>query len=237
MFISTRSYINWQLALWDARRMCEGQPTLIDAVKSLSVLNPVAKDENTDYRFAIYRLKTHLIRVLYQAGLAESVSLKIQRLVCRACHGRGEFYSGVCHRCWGTGIHKEISLYEFVFRFGGRVFIWHQPEYQVVYPLALTTAEVGTYRAPSYASLNYTQPEMLAHIAVLFLYLVSAGVEPTDLPAISLPLRACVQLDLQMLRGSINFYAHRLFSFCEFCHRPEFILGREVGNHSQCFPF
>lgn len=237
MFNLIRFYIRWQSALWDAQRLCDGHPNLTDAILALSFLNPTARDENNEHRFSIYHLKTHLIRVLYQAGLAESVSLKIQHLACRACRGRGEFYSGICQRCWGTGVRRKINLYEFVFRFGGREFIWHQPEDMILYPVTLTTSEIGNYHAAGQALIRQSEQKVLTNIAVLYLYLASAGVELTSLPIMSPSWRTCLQFDLRSLRNHVRYHLAQSFSLCEFCHRPEMIAGHCVGDHSRCYPF
>lgn len=120
---------------------------LRDACSALFSLNHYAKQTKctSSNREEIYNLKTQLIRVLYQSGLAERVQIHTRQLsarACRRCDGDGyDWGTEECPRCLGTGMLEdahELRFVEFGFKIGETWYSWHQPEDRVTWEYTVT---------------------------------------------------------------------------------------------------
>lgn len=97
----------------------------------------------------IYDLKDALIQHLYQCGYATEVKLHLQKRLCRACGGTGEYFTGAeCYRCDGTGVYAYTRLIAFRFCVDGHSFAWHQLEKLIDYPVTFTQGEPEPFQEP-----------------------------------------------------------------------------------------
>jgi len=92
---------------------------------------------------AIYLLKNHLVRVLYERGYCVAASHAVQE---QECWGTWNYDCGPhCPKCGGTGIYRTYELIRFTFVVNGQRFTWHQPAGLVDWPVEFTKDEWGTY--------------------------------------------------------------------------------------------
>lgn len=138
----------------------------------------------------IYRLKDHLVRIFYQAGLYRSVRLHRQTLECWACRGTGvsndwDGYEEPCYKCGGTGIYREHMLYSFHFSIAGQHYAWHQPQRLVTWPVKPDFAPIAEYQSPRdrYTVTLLPKPLLQLYAVTVAEYLVLHGVPRRDLPA------------------------------------------------------
>jgi hypothetical protein len=137
-----------------AREYPDWRDALQPAAEALFSLNRYAKWPSCPRgeRDEIYGLKTHLVRLLYERGLAREVKVQTdpgKGKVCFGCDGAGwdadyDGHSWPCCRCDGTGWYRPPTPRRYVairFEVGGRPYAWHQPEDRVDWPYAVTAQE------------------------------------------------------------------------------------------------
>jgi hypothetical protein len=102
------------------------------------------------HKYLIYRMKNHLVRLLYEQGFCAQTTLQIQRMKCWNCDGTGEdewHDHEPCWKCDGTGVFRQHYLYRFVFDILGRRYVWHQPKSLVAWPVTVEMAGPSEYRS------------------------------------------------------------------------------------------
>lgn len=107
-------------------------PDLINALRSMSVLNSWAKSKNPAPRRAIYWLKSHFaVRDAVFAGLVKGMRCIQVTVTCNKCvngiyldwdgHDRGR-----CYHCKGSTI-MTLKFVETTIQFQGHELVWHHP--------------------------------------------------------------------------------------------------------------
>ncbi len=145
------------------------------AAHSLWRLNRIAKNIDPDYAKRIYWFKNQLIKFWYMNGFCRKVSLDIQKLKCWRCDGTGEHWmtGEDCWKCRGSGVFRTVYLYQFVFNFDGRRYIWHQPKDLVDWGVSWEVGPLGDYgyRTPIWTRLSSEHEDVL--VATLYEYLLA----------------------------------------------------------------
>lgn len=128
-----------------------GVTQLVTAGEWMYRLNVMARTLGNQHVLTdvIYELKDALIQHLYQCGYATEVKLHLQKRLCRACGGTGEYFTGAeCYRCDGTGVYAYTRLIAFRFCVDGHSFAWHQLEKLIDYPVTFTQGEPEPFQEP-----------------------------------------------------------------------------------------
>lgn len=143
-----RQYLEYRRTRREIDRWLQASNPAHLAARAMWRLNRYARQYNYR-RYAIYALKRRLVELWYHDGRARAVSAQIQTMYCWGCQGSGEYWDGdICHKCWGSGVYREHTLYRFIFDVAGRRYIWHQPEDLVEFDVQLLDEPPGSYRPP-----------------------------------------------------------------------------------------
>lgn len=141
-----KSQIEWftAVALWLRCLFSSRFGSLPAVIEPAILLNIHARNgAERDEKESIYKLKNHLVRVLYEQGYCVAASHAVQEL---PCWGTLNYDCGPhCRKCGGTGVYRRWKLIRFTFVVNGQRFTWHQPAGLVDWPVEFTKEEWGTY--------------------------------------------------------------------------------------------
>jgi hypothetical protein len=193
--IYVRRYVNQQRILHEARQWLahdNADPRAAGshvAAEAMWRLNRSAR-RGALHRYNTYALKNYLIAVFCQR-FPYTAGLQVQTFPCWSCGGTGEHWTGEdCWKCDGTGIYRSNYLYLFRFEIAGRHYAWHQPKALVTWPVAMAEPDyddLPKYKEPA-GDVPAQEPlddgEVMLLQAVVYTYLVSAGVKRSDLPRV-----------------------------------------------------
>jgi len=180
MLDRTRNYIRLILQAHRTRRAAR-RWVRAQGVKAAAYcmfhLNRTAK--HSAGKDAIYTLKNHLVRWLYENDYCTSVYQHEQVLECYSCGGTGRHWTGEsCWKCNGTGEYARIPLYAFRFDIGGCRYSWHQPACLVDFDIEL--ADNDTPSSPYYEK-RYRAP-LPIELRAIYYYTVKTYLEAQGVP-------------------------------------------------------
>lgn len=170
----TRIWFRWQTAL--LRNLW---PSTLQAASAMQQLNSHARRRDSGQ---IYPLKSQLVKLFYEQGYCQRLTVQEQVL---KCHARWHWYSPefeddhLCPRCGGSGIYKRHYLFLFHFVINGHAFGWHQPVALCPW-LSLSKAEIGgNYDNTLEGRIIRDVDTQAALVAQVRNYLRRNGIRPT----------------------------------------------------------